>query len=218
MPGRSASSLYRRRRFCYPGRGQVKLALIMVALSLLAPAAADAAGERDRRDRGQRERLADLSEKLERRLRYAEPTGEQRWMHNQAAALVERARRVPDDRYLFDRVAGAADALLKASERVFQARREDQRDKTGRGDAARALESDYFRVQQADYFAAQAKEANAAEFTMLARSLYQQARRAYDGGQYRRAKALADSAGYVVRALEALAQAAVRIPDPPRLP
>lgn len=218
VPKGFLSLLYLGRGFCYARRGQVKQVPVILALSLLVPAAAHTADERGQQQRREREKLAELSEKLERRLAYADPTGEQRWLHSQAAALLERVRRVQSDRYRFDRVAGATDALLEASERIRQAREQDQRREDGRGDAARALQRDYFRVQQADYFAAQAKEENAAEFTRLARSLYQQARRAYDGGQYWRAETLGDAAGYVVRALEGLAQAAIRIPDPPRIP
>jgi hypothetical protein len=209
---------FQRPELCYPRSGQVKRIATVITLGFCLAAVGYAADERDQRDRRQREKLAELTEKLNRRFDFLDPTTEQLWLHTQAAALLARAKSAQNDRYRFDRVAGATDALLEASERILEARRQDVRDENERAGAARALESDYFRVQQAEYFAKQGKETNAAEYTTLARSLYQQARRAYDRGEFKRARTLGDAAGYLARSLEALAQAAIRVPDPPRMP
>lgn len=172
----------------------------------------------DRRTRRQRERIEDLSERLESRLEYAEPTQEQEWLHQQASTVLDRLRKAQDDRYLSDRLARACDALLEASERILNAREQNEQDEKRRDETARSMQNDYFRVQQAEYFAKLSSEENAEEYVRRARSLYQQARRAYDREQYVRAETLGDSAGYVAQAIEALAQAAIRDPDPPRIP
>jgi serine/threonine-protein kinase RIO1 len=72
-------------------------------------------------------------------------------------------------------------------------------------------------VQQADYFAAQGKREDGGAFTRHCRALYQQARAAYDQNDYRTARKLAEAAAGIVSALERMAQAEVRVPEPPRL-
>jgi len=158
-----------------------------------------------------------LTERLERRSSYPDPTDEQLWLHEQAGELLQRAKDT-SDRFRFGRLTAATSHLLKASERILQARDQDERDEDERADTAKALQNDYFRVQLTEYFAKQAMEENAKQYTKLARSLYQQARQAYDLGQYDRAETLGDAASFVSLALEALAQAAVRVLDPPPLP
>ncbi len=175
-------------------------------------------GDKKKRDQEQDERIEELAEKLGRRyFAYPDPTEEQKWLHQEAENLLERTKQTRDDPYRFDRFAKATDALLEASQRILQARDQDNGDEEDRRKAARDLEGDYFRVQQGEYFAERSKEDNAAEYLKLSRSLYQQARRAYDAGRFKRAETLGDAAGYLARALESLAQAAIREPDPPRL-
>lgn len=176
------------------------------------------ADDDDKREERVREKIYDLAEKLGRRVfAYADSTEEQKWLHDQAGDLLERVKLARNEEYRFDRLARATDALLEASERILESREEEANDKDDKKDAARDLERDYFRVQQVEYFAKQSKEANAQEYVTLARSLYQQARRAFDAAQYDRAENLGDAASYVVRALEYVAQAAVREREPPRL-
>ncbi len=194
------------------------LVATLTALGLLAGGLL-LADDDDKRERKQREAINDLAEKLGRRVfAYPNLTAEQKWLHDEAASLLERAKQARDRDYQFDRLARAADALLEASERILEAREEEEdHDEDDREDTARDLERDYFRVQQSEYFAEQSREENAREYVTLARSLYQQARRTFDASQYDRSEKLGDAASYVVRALEYLAQAAVREPEPPRL-
>jgi hypothetical protein len=49
----------------------------------------------------------------------------------------------------------------------------------------------------------------------LTRSLYQQARGAYDARQYDRAQMLGEASSLIVMALENIAHASLNIPDPP---
>ena len=70
-------------------------------------------------------------------------------------------------------------------------------------------------MQQADYFAGLSGEKDAKQYLTRSRSLYQQARSAYDSRQYDRAQLLGDAASNIVTALENLAHACLRIPDPP---
>ncbi len=173
----------------------------------------------DDKDKTER-RIVDLAEKLGRRMfTYPDPTPEQIWLHETAAVLLERTKQVRTDEYRFDRLARATDALLEASEAILEAREEETKadDEDDYEKAARDLEKDYFRVEQAEYFAEKSGEPNAVEYVKFARVLYQQARRAFDEKKYSAAESLGDAAGDVARALEYLAQASIRIPDPPRL-
>ena len=189
----------------------------LIALGLFLAAVGYAADDQDRRDRKRGESIEELSERLDLRFSYPDPTREQLWLHQQAAALLERTRSASGNRYRFDRLSKATDALLEASERILQARDQDECDEDERAETARALQNDYFRVQQAEYFAKLSKEKNGDEYTRHARSLYQQARRAYDRKLYECAETLGDAAGYVAQAIEALAQASIRNPEPPRI-
>jgi hypothetical protein len=178
-----------------------------------------AGDDKEKRDRRQREKIGDLEEKLAERLRYPEPSPEQIYFHAQAAALLANLKELRGDNYRFDRLARAADALLESSESILEARRQTKgRDEHDRREAAFELQEDYFRVQQADYFARQWGSREAGSYVRYARSLYQQARRAYDGNELDRAESLGGAASFVVRALENLAQAEIRVPEPPSLP
>jgi hypothetical protein len=192
--------------------------LFVVALAaLLAAGGASLADSREEKRRREGEKkIAELSKKLERRLQIPEPSEENRFLHRQAASLLERTRQAIGDSYRFDRLARATDALLEASESIFDAREKRNKEDDQR-EVALELQKDYFRLQQAEYFARQSGEPDAELYVKHARALYQQARRAYDAGEYRKAEELGDASSYIVRALENLAQAAVRIPEPPRL-
>jgi hypothetical protein len=168
-------------------------------------------------DRSSRRKLQELARKLERRTARSAAAEVNRFLHEQSAALIERAKEAQGSRYRFDRLSRAADDLLEASQRVFDSRERDKDDDEDQRDAARRLERTYFRVQQADYFARLSGHKDGAAFITHARALYQQARSAYDQRDYPKAHKLADAAGKIVGALERLAQAEVRVPDPPRL-
>jgi len=200
----------------------------VVLLALLACGAA--ADDRRRRKRSpeekRNERLEEIVRKRERRLRVRQPAPENVFLHDHAAELIAQARTAIQDEYRFDRVSRAANALLEASERIFEARRppnkRDNEDEDDDGDdhrrTARRLERCFFRVKQADYFAHQSAAPRPEQYLRTTRSLYQQARSAYDLRDYRKARLLAEAAALTVDALERLAQAAVPIPVPPRLP
>lgn len=189
--------------------------LVLIIAGLLACAAASADDRKDEKRR--KERFEELSQKLARRLREPRPAPESVFFHERAAGLLKNAKAAQADEYRFDRLCRAADALLEASERIFDSReRENDDEADDQRDAARKLERRYFRVKQADYFAQQAG-AHENEYLRYVRRLYQQARSAYDLRQYRTASLLGEAAVLTVDALERLAQAAVRIPDPPRL-
>ena len=193
------------------------LIAIAAVLGLVAGAALLAQDEK-KRERKQNEKIDDLAEKLGRRMfAYPNSNKDQIWLHEEAARLLERAKQSRDQDYVFDRLIRATDALLEASERVLESREEEDNDEDDREEAARDLQRDYFRVQQSEYFAKQSKRENAQDYVTLSRSLYQQARSAFDAGRFDGAENLSSAASYVVRALENLAQAAVRVPEPPRL-
>lgn len=190
------------------------IALLVIAACLQAPA-------EERRDSKKRdERIAELSEKLARRLRNANPSEESVFLHERAAELLHRVKEARGgEEYRFDRLSRAADSLLEASERILDsAKPAKENDDDDQREAARELERCYFRVKQADYFARQAREAEEKAYLLHIRRIYQQARSAYDLKDYRKARLLADAAEETVDALERLAQARIRIPEPPRLP
>lgn len=206
-----------------PLSGSARLAarlapLLLLAFVLSGPALAGDE-KRDKRERRQQEKIGELEEKLAERHRYPKPSPEQVYFHAQAAALLKNLKTLGRDSYRFDRIARAADALLEASQRILEARRQTRgKDEHDRREAALDLQEDYFRVQQADYFARQWGSREAGSYVRHARSLYQQARRTYDENELDKAESLGDAASYVVRALENLAQAEIRVPEPPPLP
>lgn len=189
-----------------------KLLLVVLAGLLAGGGVVAGDDEKDRRDD-----IRKLERKLDRRFKYPNPTAEQLFLHKEAAMLLERTKQSIKDGYRFGRLARATDALLEASERILQAPGEKDESDDDRRKAALDLQRDYFRVQQADYFARQCKEKNAKAYVKHARRVYQLARRAFDAGHYDHSETLGDAAGYIVRALEYLAQAAIRVPEPPRL-
>jgi hypothetical protein len=174
----------------------------------------------------EQEKIEDLNELTDRLNRLAsgqDLSEEQLFLHARVSELLDRARQAPAGSYLLERLDSAIDDLLDASGRLERIKtpdddveREDRESEAQRR-TARDLERTYFRVQQGEYFGEQSGDPMAAEYVRLARRLYQQGRSAYDGGTYWRARQLADAAREVVDGLEGLAQAAVRIPELPRL-
>lgn len=192
------------------------------ALALAVVVAGTAVGEDRKREsdaqkaeRKRREAIGELSRKLSRRLAMPAQAAESIFLNQRASVLLDRTRNARDS-YQFDRLRRATDALLEATERI-ESREGEDNDRDDQEKAARTLQRHYFRVQQADYFAKMSGEPDAALYVPRCRSLYQQARSAYDARHFDRARRLGDAASLVVKALENLAQAAVRVPDPPRL-
>lgn len=77
------------------------------------------------------------------------------------------------------------------------------------------LQRVYFRLQQADYFADASGDPDAKTLPFLARKFYEDARMAYDTGNWIPADEYAKSADDTIRGLENLAQAAAPEPPPP---
>lgn len=137
------------------------------------------------------------------------------FLQARASELLERTKQARENNFQFERLARATDSLLSASQRIFMSRKANQIDDNDKRDAAEFLQRCYFRVQQAEYFAGLSGEKEAKQYVIYTRSLYQQARSAYDARQYDRAQMLGDASTMIVAALENIAQALLRIPDPP---
>jgi hypothetical protein len=200
---------------------------LFLAVLLVAPSSLQAQGEQRRSRRPTEEQkkaemLEKVSNRLSRLTARSDLTPEHLFLHDQVAALTERARAAAAGSYLLDRLGSAMEDLLDASELITPpesaGRDREEAGEEAQRRTARDLERTYFRIQQGDYFAGQAQESNAAQYVLTARRLYQQARAAYDSAGYRRARRIAEAAREVISALESLAQAAVPVPQPPRLP
>jgi hypothetical protein len=131
--------------------------------------------------------------------------------------LLEQSKDARENPFRFERLLYASNALLNASDFISWSRKRNPmpQDKDFWGAIGMAIQRCYFRVQQADFFAPLSGEKNSEQYTKLARSLYQQARGAYDAHDYQKAKSLADASESIVIALESIAQAAIPIPKPP---
>jgi len=173
---------------------------------------------RDNRDwsgRSGPERLEFLEKMLSWRTNAPDPTPETIFLNTQAEGLLDRARQLEGSSFQFDRLTSAVENLLRASERIASAGKASRIDDTERRDASILLQKCYFRVQQAEYFAGISHEKAAKKYVTYTRSLYQQARVAYDARQYERARLLGDASSLIVMALENIAHASLKIPDPP---
>jgi len=197
---------------------------LFLTMVLLAVGAAQAdrrkegEGDKARVEKKQRDKLESLSRRLAKHVTKPGPGELNSFVNARAFALLERARQAKGDSYRFDRLVRATSELIEAGERVSDSAEPDN--ETGPKDqeeAARRLERSYFRVQQSEYFAHLSGEPDADTYVKYCRSLYQQARTAYDLQQYRKARKLGDAAADIVSTLENLAQASVRVPEPPRL-
>jgi hypothetical protein len=193
--------------------------LALALLLCLGTATADANQSRSSRaERNKIEDLDDLSRRFNRQTAFRNLSPETEFLHARATALMDRARQAEAGSYLFGRLENTIDNLLDAVEEIAESE-EDRND--GDSDtqerAAKDLERAYFRVRQGDYFARMSTEGDSKAYVKTAQALYQKGRGAYEMKQYRKARRLAEAAREVIDALEDLAQAAVRIPDPPQL-
>lgn len=179
-------------------------------------AAALGADEDDRRKR-QIKKLNDLSVRLNREATDSVTTPEREFLHQRITELLARARKSTEDEYLFGRLADAIDDLLDASAEIENAYEDGPNDSDTRERAARELEDTYFDLKQGEYFAKQSGDPYAGDYVKIGRRLYQSARAAYEQEEFAKARDLAEAAREVVDGLESLAQAAVRVPTPPKL-
>ena len=209
-----------------------RFTLAAALLLMAAPGLAAQGGRRsDRSSPEQRktESIRNTSQRLSRLSLRPDLSQENRILGQKVSALLERSRQAAAGSYLLDRLESAMDDLLDASEEILESRldprgRQGNRDRRQqnadevRRDTVRELERSYFQIQQGDYFARQSQESDAQEYVLVARRLYQLARAAYDAGDYVGARGLSEASQKVIDGLESLAQAAVPIPEPPRLP
>jgi hypothetical protein len=210
----------------------IRISRLALALLLLAGAVASAYPQRGQRGgwdpRGQRppdarglsegdkqERLDFLAKMLARNQNTSEPGADAIFLNTRAADLLERAKQARTNNFQFESLTGAIFNLLRASERISTALKAGQMDDNDKRDAALYLQKCYFRIQQADYFAGLSGEKESKQYVTRTRSLYQQARSAYDAHQYDRAQMLGDASSMIVTALENMAHASLNIPDPP---
>jgi hypothetical protein len=191
--------------------------LALALLLCLGTATADANQSRSSRaERNKIEDLDDLSRRFNRQTAFRNLSPETEFLHARATALMDRARQAEAGSYLFGRLENTIDNLLDAVEEIAKSEETGDDDDTQER-AAKDLERAYFRVRQGDYFARMSTEGDSKAYVKTAQALYQKGRGAYEMKQYRKARRLAEAAREVIDALEDLAQAAVRIPDPPQL-
>lgn len=172
-------------------------------------------GGRGWSERDKQERLDRLAKSLAWWASASDPATENIFLHARASDLLERTKQAKANNFQFDRLSRAVDALLRASDRIFGAQKATNIDDNDKRNAAEFLQRCYFRVQQADYFAGLSGEKDTKKYVTCTRSLYQQARSAYDARQYDRAQMLGDASSLIVAALENIAHASLNIPDPP---
>ena len=186
--------------------------LCLAALTMVALTVAD---EDDRKKRV--EELNELSERLNRYSTDEVQTPERRFLSERVTELLTRCREEIGNDYRFGRLTAAADDLLDASEQIEDAFAEAPRRSDTRERAARELEDTYFDLIRGEHFAQQSGDRYAKDYVKAARRIYQQARASYEQEQYAQARDLGEAAREIVDGLESLAQAAVRVPTPPKL-
>jgi hypothetical protein len=191
--------------------------LALALLLCLGTAMAGANQSRSSRaERNKIEDLDDLSRRFNRQTAFRNLSPETEFLHARATALMDRAHQAEAGSYLFGRLENTIDNLLDAVEEIAKSEETGDDDDTQER-AAKDLERAYFRVRQGDYFARMSTEGDSKAYVKTAQALYQKGRGAYEMKQYHKARRLAEAAREVIDALEDLAQAAVRIPDPPQL-
>jgi hypothetical protein len=156
--------------------------------------------------------LKDAAKKLEIVKGFKRPGTDIESLQSKASDLLKQSNQVKTNFWKCERLVNAANSLLDAAYCMYASRKADdaQADFLGVG---RMLQGFLFRLQQADFFVQAIPDRNSELYVTLARSLYQQARSAYDAREFQKANYLVDASSNIVTALESLAQAA--IPPPP---
>ena len=163
------------------------------------------------------EDLDKLSSRLNRYATSDVKTPEREFIHERVSELLSQARKSIADDYRFGRLEAAIDDFLDASEQIEDAFEDGPSKDDTQERAARELEDTYFDLMQGKHFARQSGAEYAMDYIAVGRKLYQSARAAYEQKEYAKARDLAEAAREIVAGLESLAQAAVRIPTPPKL-
>ena len=137
--------------------------------------------------------------------------------HRALDAASENAK--TKDYFGADRRIEAADAFRRAAEHPTHIMNGPRGPMPQAPEIADHLQRIYFRLQQAEYFAGASGDPDAKTLPPVARRFYDDARRAYDTGNWFTADENAKSADDTIHGLENLAQAAApEPPPPPRLP
>ena len=191
----------------------ISFARILTLLLLVATVFAWADDRRDKQIR----QLDELSSRLNRYATGGASSKEREFIHERVVGLLNRARQSVDDRYLFGRLRSAIDDFLDASEQIEDAMEDGPSRDDTQERAARELEDTYFDLMQGEHFARQSRDRQSKDYIRVGRRLYQLARVAYEQEEYAKARDLGEAAREIVSGLENLAQAAVRIPTPPKL-
>jgi hypothetical protein len=141
-------------------------------------------------------------------------------IYSKTSDLLNQTKQACGNPFRFDRLLFAANALLDAGDSISRSRKTNRlpQDKDIWGFYGMILQGCYFRVQQADFLALMSHDKNSEKYVKAARSLYQQARSAYDARDYEKSRFLAEASQSIVLALESVAQAATPIPEPPHFP
>jgi hypothetical protein len=149
----------------------------------------------------------DAAKKLEIVKGINRPGSDIEFLHTKASDLLKRSKQAQDNLHKCERLLNASNALLDAAYGIFSSRKADRtpQDFWGVGVILPGL---HIRIQLADTFASWSGEKNPEQYVTLARTLYQQARSAYDIHEYQKAKYLADASGSIVIALESIAHTA----------
>ena len=160
------------------------------------------------------------AQRLDRFAARPELSSENRFLHEQAAALLERWRQAPPQSFLAGRMelaytissmrANASSRLETSAKATTRARRQDG---SCRGIWSALISG----CRKASIFRHR-RRIPPATIVVAARHLYQVARSAYHERDYGRVRLLSQAARDVLDALEMLAQAGRGVPDPPRIP
>ncbi len=129
-------------------------------------------------------------------------------LHTRAADLFKRSKQAHENFPRRERLANATHALLDAAYGIYSSRKADRTPQDFWG-VGKSLQGLHYRVQQADFFVSMSGEKNADQYVTLARTIYHQARSAYDAHEYQKAKYLADASWSIVTAVESIAHAAI---------
>jgi hypothetical protein len=133
--------------------------------------------------------------------------------HHTLDIASERAK--ARDYFGADRRIAAADAFLRAAAHPTHVTEGPKGPVPQPREIADHLQRVYFRLQQAEYFANASGDPDAKSLPPVARRLYENARKAYDSGNWFTADEFAKSADDTIHGLEDLAQAAAPAPPSP---
>jgi hypothetical protein len=139
---------------------------------------------------------------------------ESEFLFPRVSNLLERSKVARENPFQFERLMNASDALLNAGDFISWSKKTEKTslEKDFFGVVGMAIEGCYHWVEKADLLAPWSGEKNPEKYIKLARTLYQQARGAYDAHDYMKAKFLADASVSVVVALESITQSVPHIP------